>query len=111
MEEFSIREAKPKDKQAVLDCHQNVYDGLDYLPEFYDYFMTANKSFRIITRRENSKYLLLCCIYANAFLCGFVPKKCIRTRQKRFILRSTFCRVLYKTNLNQLLLFVSDMQK
>ena len=43
MEGFSIREATPKDKQAVLDCHQNVYDGLDYLPEFYDYFMTAQQ--------------------------------------------------------------------
>ena len=41
MDKFSIREATPEDKQAVLDCHNNVYDGLDYLPEFYDYFMAA----------------------------------------------------------------------
>ena len=41
MDEFSIREATPGDKQAVLDCHKNVYCGFDYLPEFYDYFMAA----------------------------------------------------------------------
>ena len=41
MDDFSIREATSADKQAVLNCRQNVLDGFDYLPEFYDYFMAA----------------------------------------------------------------------
>ena len=64
MEEFSIREATPEDKQAVLDCHQNVYDGFDYLPEFYDYFMTAQhiKAFVLLHGKKivSNCYSVMC---------------------------------------------------
>ena len=36
---FEIRPAMPADKSAVLAINEDVYDGLDYLPAFYDFFM------------------------------------------------------------------------
>ncbi|XP_060578785.1 histidine N-acetyltransferase-like [Ruditapes philippinarum] len=39
---YRIRESTPEDKQAVLEIHKNVYDGLDYLPEYYDHFQTSD---------------------------------------------------------------------
>lgn len=50
MDEFLIREATLSDKQAVLDCHTNVYNGFDYLPEFYDHSLRLNnaKSFVLL---------------------------------------------------------------
>ena len=41
MEGLTIREATLVDKDAVLDIHDNVYDGADYLPACYDYFMSC----------------------------------------------------------------------
>ena len=50
MDEFSIREAKEDDKEEVLAIHKNVSGGFDYLPEFYDYFLSAKnaKSFVLL---------------------------------------------------------------
>ena len=61
MEEFSIREATPEDKQAVIDCHKNVYDGFDYLPEFYDYFMAAQhmKAFVLMHGEKIVSYIII----------------------------------------------------
>jgi hypothetical protein len=39
---YRLRETTPEDKQAVLEIHKNVYDGLDYLPEYYDHFQTSD---------------------------------------------------------------------
>ena len=60
MAEFYIREASPDDKQGVLDCHKNVYDGFDYLPEFYDYFMTSEnaKAFVLIHGEKIVSFIL-----------------------------------------------------
>lgn len=44
MDEFSIREATQNDKEDVLAIHNNVYAGFDYLPQFYDHFMSAKNS-------------------------------------------------------------------
>ena len=39
--EFSIRIATPEDKEAVLNLRKNVYDGRDYLPGYYEDFLTS----------------------------------------------------------------------
>ena len=38
-ERIEIRKATPADKDAVLRIHDHVYDGEDYLPAYYDYFL------------------------------------------------------------------------
>lgn len=35
----TIHEATIEDKEAVLSINDNVYDGLDYLPYFYEKFV------------------------------------------------------------------------
>ena len=42
LDEYSIREGTPEDKIAVLSIRENVYGGRDYLPEYYDDFMTSH---------------------------------------------------------------------
>ena len=39
---YHIREGTLDDKQNVLQTHGNVYNGLDYLPEYYDYFQNSD---------------------------------------------------------------------
>lgn len=39
IEELSFRKATPLDKNTVLSLRYNVYGGLDYLADYYDYFM------------------------------------------------------------------------
>lgn len=64
MDEFSIREATQNDKEDVLAIHDNVYAGFDYLPQFYDHFMSAknSKSFVLLHGEKiigfNSAFLL-----------------------------------------------------
>ena len=41
MQDIQIREATPADKEAVLNIRDDVYGGRDYLPAFYDNFMTS----------------------------------------------------------------------
>ena len=41
MDDYSIRLATPEDKEAVLNIRRNVYGGRDYLPDYYDDFMTS----------------------------------------------------------------------
>ena len=38
-ERIEIRKATSADKDAVLRIHDHVYDGEDYLPAYYDYFL------------------------------------------------------------------------
>ena len=37
-ESFNIRVALPEDKDAILGIHNNVYNGSDYLADYYDYW-------------------------------------------------------------------------
>lgn len=41
MSSFVVRQASPSDKEAILNIHGNVYDGLDYLPAYFDDFMSC----------------------------------------------------------------------
>ena len=41
MQDIQIREATTADKKAVLSIRDDVYSGRDYLPAFYDNFMTS----------------------------------------------------------------------
>ena len=38
-----MREARLEDKDQVLGIHDNVYEGFDYLPLYYDHFVAANE--------------------------------------------------------------------
>ena len=44
MDEFTIREATREDKADVLAIQRFVYDGHDYLPEFYDYLLSLENA-------------------------------------------------------------------
>lgn len=35
-----FRTASTEDKSVVLSMRKNVYNGLDYLPDYFDYFLT-----------------------------------------------------------------------
>ena len=41
MEKVTIRRATPQDKEAVCKIHSNVYEGRDYLPAYYDHFLSS----------------------------------------------------------------------
>lgn len=41
MDDYNVREAREDDREEVLGIHNNVYDGLDYLPVYFDYFMSC----------------------------------------------------------------------
>ena len=41
LQDVHIREATAADKEAVLNIRDDVYGGRDYLPAFYDNFMTS----------------------------------------------------------------------
>ena len=43
MEEFKVREARLEDKEAVLGIRDNVYEGNDYLPIYYEHFISAKE--------------------------------------------------------------------
>ena len=43
MEDISVRKARLEDKEDVLCINDNVYEGFDYLPVYYDHFVTANE--------------------------------------------------------------------
>ena len=53
MDEFSIRPATIGDKEAVLGIHKNVYDGYDYLPEYYDYLLEASNAKSFVLQHRN----------------------------------------------------------
>ena len=42
METYTMRRATPDDKLEVLALNDNVYGGRDYLPVFYDSFMSTS---------------------------------------------------------------------
>ena len=39
-----MRKARPEDKEAVLKMTE-VYNGRDYLPAYYDHFLTSSDMF------------------------------------------------------------------
>ena len=41
MDKLEIRRATEEDKEAVLNIHDHVYDGHDYLPAYYDHFLSS----------------------------------------------------------------------
>ena len=40
MDKIKIRKARPEDKEAILSIHGNVFEGRDYLPAYFDHFLT-----------------------------------------------------------------------
>ena len=44
MEDFTIRQAQIEDKDSVLQIHDHVYDGRDYLPYYYDFLLTCSNA-------------------------------------------------------------------
>ncbi|XP_052246137.1 histidine N-acetyltransferase-like isoform X2 [Dreissena polymorpha] len=55
--------AGPGDKQAVLSLRQNVYRGLDYLPDYYDYFI-ADRNRKCIIGEMKNKPVVFGVMYA-----------------------------------------------
>ena len=51
MEELIIREARLEDKEAVLGIRDNICEGNDYLPLYYEHFVSA---------KEITPFVLLC---------------------------------------------------
>ena len=41
MEDLVVREATLADKDAVLSVHDNVFEGSDYLPVYYEHFIAS----------------------------------------------------------------------
>lgn len=53
--DIHFREATLCDKQAVLNLRHNVYGGLDYLPDYFEYFVQDKKNRRCIVGELNSE--------------------------------------------------------
>ena len=53
MEDLHVREATPEDKEAVLDIHENVFEGSDYLPVYYDHFIASPDITPFVLLNEN----------------------------------------------------------
>ena len=43
MERVKIRRLTKEDKEAVMKLRDDVYEGMDFLPAYYDYFLTSTK--------------------------------------------------------------------
>ena len=41
MDKISLRRAVLEDKNDVIRIHDNVYDGRDYLPEYFEHFLNC----------------------------------------------------------------------
>lgn len=41
MDDLSVREATLKDKAEALCIHDDVFEGSDYLPVYYDHFLAS----------------------------------------------------------------------
>ena len=52
---IEIREATAADKDAVMNIRGLVFDGEDYLPTYYEYFLSS--PICAIIRRANCKYI------------------------------------------------------
>lgn len=75
MEDAHIREATPADKEAVLKIRDDVYGGRDYLPAFYDNFMSsAYTSSFVVLYKSNfvsdsfDMFVFRCLIYTKSAL-------------------------------------------
>ena len=53
MDKVTIRRATPEDKEVVLRINNNVYDGRDYLPSFYDHFLSSPAMLPVVMLYEN----------------------------------------------------------
>ena len=64
MNDFYIREATLDDKEAVLGIDDNVYEGSDYLPVYYEHFIGApNITPFVLLQKEN----IVRCMDASRF--------------------------------------------
>lgn len=43
-----VRQAKPEDRQSVIDVDDNVYDGLDYIPTMYHQFLQSRQQLMLV---------------------------------------------------------------
>ena len=68
MENVKIRRATPEDKTAVLRINRDVYEGRDYLPAYYDHFLSSPTMFPAVALHRDTivscfsgvlKYLVL----------------------------------------------------
>lgn len=65
MTDITIRHATLEDKDDVMRIHENVYEGSDYLPEYYDEFMACSNTTsyiaiinnKIVSSFDNGSYL------------------------------------------------------
>ena len=48
-----MRQALPEDKDAVLLIHDNVYEGRDYLPYYYDFLLSRPNATSFVLLHEN----------------------------------------------------------
>ena len=46
-------DARLEDKDQVLGIHDNVYEGFDYLPLYYDHFVAANEITPFVLLHKN----------------------------------------------------------
>ena len=59
MEDLEVREATLADKEAVLNVHDNVFEGSDYLPVYYDHFIASPDITPFVILHEN-KIVSIC---------------------------------------------------
>ena len=52
MDGFTIRQATLADKADVLGINEHVYEGHDYLPEFYDYLLSLEDAQAFVLLHE-----------------------------------------------------------
>ena len=48
MDKFAIRRATAEDKDAILSIHNNVFGGRDYLPAYFDHFLTCPGTLAVV---------------------------------------------------------------
>ena len=53
MDKITIRRATIEDKEVVLRINDNVYEGRDYLPSFYDHFLSSPAMLPVVMLYED----------------------------------------------------------
>ena len=78
MENVKIRRATPEDKTAVLRINRDVYEGRDYLPAYYDHFLSSSTMFPAVALHRDTIVSCFSGVLKNLVLFSLIVVKIVK---------------------------------
>ena len=70
MDKITFRKATAEDKDAILSIHSNVFEGRDYLPAYFDHFLTCPGSVAAVVMHDGKVVSMISMIsFEDIFPC------------------------------------------